>query len=42
MEISNVLINLGMLPTLDIPQLAKSAMEVLTMASLLLECLREA
>jgi hypothetical protein len=42
MEISNAPADLGMLPIQDIPQLSRSVQEVLTMASLLLERLREA
>jgi hypothetical protein len=40
--ISNALVDLGMLPVRDNPQLLKSAREVLTVAGLILECLREA
>jgi hypothetical protein len=40
--ISNALVNLGMLHIWDIPLFLKSAQEVLTVAGLLLECLREA
>jgi hypothetical protein len=39
MEISNALVDLGMLPMRDIPQLLKTAQEVLAVASLILECL---
>jgi hypothetical protein len=39
--ISNALVELGMLPVQDIPQLPKSAQENLTVASLLLEHLWE-
>jgi hypothetical protein len=39
MEISNAFVDLEMLLVRDIPQLPKSAQKVLTMASLLLECL---
>jgi hypothetical protein len=42
MEISNAPADLGMLPIQDIPQLSRSAQEVLTTAGLLLERLREA
>jgi hypothetical protein len=42
MVISNALVDLGMLPIQDIPQLSKSAHEVLMAAGLLLEGLREA
>jgi hypothetical protein len=42
MEISNALVDQGMLLIQDIPQLLKSAQKVLTVASLLLERLREA
>jgi hypothetical protein len=41
-EISNPLVDLGMLPIWDIPQLAKLTQEVLMAASLLLERQREA
>jgi hypothetical protein len=41
LEISNVLVNLGMLPIQHIPQLPKMAQEVMVAASLILECLRE-
>jgi hypothetical protein len=37
MEISNVLIDLGMLPIRDIPQLPKTAQEVLATVGLTLE-----
>jgi hypothetical protein len=42
MGISNALVDLGMLPVQDIPQLPKSAREVLMAARLILELLREA
>jgi hypothetical protein len=42
MGISNALVDLGMLPVQDIPELPKSAWEVLTVAGLILECLQEA
>jgi hypothetical protein len=42
MEISNALVDLGMLPIQNIPYLRKSVWEVLTVASLPLERLREA
>jgi hypothetical protein len=42
MGISNALVDLGMLPVQDIPQLPKSAQEVLMAAGLLLERLQEA
>jgi hypothetical protein len=41
MEISNALVDLGMLSIWDIPQLPRMAQEVLVVASLILECLRE-
>jgi hypothetical protein len=41
MEISNALVNLGMLPVQDIPQLQKSIREVLSMVGLVLEHLQE-
>jgi hypothetical protein len=41
MGISNALVNLGMLPIRDIPQLPKTAQEVLAVTSLILKCLRE-
>jgi hypothetical protein len=41
MEISNALVDLGMLPIWDIPQLSKTTKEVLVAPSLILECLRE-
>jgi hypothetical protein len=37
MEISDALVDLGMLPMRDIPQLPKTAQEVLAVASLILE-----
>jgi hypothetical protein len=40
-EISNALVDLGLLPILDIPQLPKSAQEVLAVADLILERLQE-
>jgi hypothetical protein len=40
--ISNILVDLGLLPIQDIPQLPKSTREVLPAASLILECLQEA
>jgi hypothetical protein len=40
-EISNALVDLGMLPVPDIPHLPKSAHKVLMVASLLLERMRE-
>jgi hypothetical protein len=40
--ISNALVDLGMLPVQDNPQLLKSAREVLTVLALILERLREA
>jgi hypothetical protein len=42
MRISNVLVNLGQLPVQDIPQLPKSAQEVMPMVDLLLKHLQEA
>jgi hypothetical protein len=42
MGISSTLVDLGMLPIQDISQLPKSAREVLTVAGLILEHLREA
>jgi hypothetical protein len=42
MGISNALVNLGMMPIQDIPQLPKSAREVLPVAGLILEHLQEA
>jgi hypothetical protein len=41
MRISNVLVDLGILPIQDIPQLSKSAWEVLSMADHVLQCLQE-
>jgi hypothetical protein len=41
MRISNVLVDLGMLPIQNIPQLPKSAWEVLLVADLVLKCLQE-
>jgi hypothetical protein len=40
--ISNALVDLGMLPIQDIPQLSKSVREVLPVAGLILERLQEA
>jgi hypothetical protein len=40
--ISNALVDLGMLPVQDIPQLPKLAREVLIVVGLILERLREA
>jgi hypothetical protein len=42
MRISHVLVDLGMLPIHDVPQLLKSAQEVLLMVYLILKCLQEA
>jgi hypothetical protein len=42
MRISNVLVDLGVLPVQNIPQLLKSAQEVLPAVNLLLQCLHEA
>jgi hypothetical protein len=42
MRISNVLVDLGMLPIQDISQLLKSAREVLPAVDLVLRCLQEA
>jgi hypothetical protein len=42
MGISNALVNLGMMPIQDIPQLPKLAREVLPVAGLILEHLQEA
>jgi hypothetical protein len=42
MGISNTLIDLGMLPVQDIPQLPKLAREVLLVADLILKRLQEA
>jgi hypothetical protein len=41
MEISDVLINLGVFPIWDIPERSKLAQDVLTAAGLVLEHLRE-
>jgi hypothetical protein len=41
MRISNILVNLGMLPIQNIPQLLKSTQEVLPAVNLLLQCLHE-
>jgi hypothetical protein len=41
MEISNSLVDVGMLPIRYIPQLPKMAQEVLAAAGLILECLQE-
>jgi hypothetical protein len=41
MRISSILVNLGMLPIHDIPQLPKSAQEVLPAVDLVLEHLQE-
>jgi hypothetical protein len=41
MEISNALIDLGVLPILDIPEQPRLAQDVLTVAGLILEHLRE-
>jgi hypothetical protein len=41
MEVSNNLVDLGTLPIRDILELPKMAQEVLAVASLILECLRE-
>jgi hypothetical protein len=41
MEISNALVNLGVFPIQDMPWRPKSAQDVLTMAVLILENLRE-
>jgi hypothetical protein len=38
-EISNALVDLGMLPIQDIPQLLKLTQEILVAAGLILECL---
>jgi hypothetical protein len=40
--ISNALVDLGMLPVQDIPQLSKLVREVLPVAGLILESLQEA
>jgi hypothetical protein len=42
MGISSVLVDLGMLPVQDIPQILKSALEVLPMTDLILKHLQEA
>jgi hypothetical protein len=42
MRISGILVNLGMLSIQDIPQLSKSAREVLSAIDLVLKCLQEA
>jgi hypothetical protein len=42
MRISNVLVDLGLLLIQDIPQLLKSAPEVLSAVDLVLKCLQEA
>jgi hypothetical protein len=41
-RISNVLVDLGLMPVQDIPQLPKSAREVLPVVDLVLKCLQEA
>jgi hypothetical protein len=41
MEVSNTLVDLGMMPIRDIPQLPNMAQEVLAVADLILERLRE-
>jgi hypothetical protein len=41
MEISNALVDLGVLPILDIPEHPQLAQDVLTVARLILERLRE-
>jgi hypothetical protein len=41
MEISDALIDLGVLPILDIPRRLKSAQDILTAVGLILEHLRE-
>jgi hypothetical protein len=41
MEISNGLVGLGVSPILDIPACPQSAQDVLTVPSLILECLQE-
>jgi hypothetical protein len=41
MEISNTLVDLGVIPTRGIPQLLKSSQQVFTAAGLILERMRE-
>jgi hypothetical protein len=42
LDISNALVDLGMLPIQDIPKLPKPVWEVLPAVGLVLECLQEA
>jgi hypothetical protein len=41
-RVASVLIDLGLLPVEDIPQLPKTAQEVLPAVALILKCLQEA
>jgi hypothetical protein len=40
-QVAGLLINLGLLPIEDIPQLLKTAQEVLPVVDLILKCLQE-